>query len=53
MVQKTSTQPEENPVGILGKAVRDFMAHHEIKSLYVRAASHLGSTQFVEFKKAN
>lgn len=53
MVQKTTTPPKDNPVGILGKAVRDFMAHHEIKSLYVRAASHLGSTQFVEFKKAN
>lgn len=53
MVTKSTVSPEDNPVGILGKAVRDFMAHHEIKSLYVRAASHLGSTQFVEFKKAN
>lgn len=53
MVQNPNTSTDEHCVETLGRAVRDFMTEHEMKSLYVRSASRFGSSQFVAFKKAN
>lgn len=44
---------QEQPSQVLGREVEKFLTQHEIKSLHVRSASHFGSTQFVQFKKAN
>lgn len=56
MVNKTIKKIEDqdkNPLRIVGLAVKDFMEHYNLKSCYVRAASHIGSSRFVFFKKAS
>ena len=53
MFKKHFEQTEGQPVQILGRKVEKFLADNEIKSLYVRTASHFGSTQFVQFKKVS
>ena len=53
MFKNKVEQTEDQPVQILGREVERFLTENEIKSLYVRTASHFGSTQFVQFKKVS
>lgn len=53
MFRKKNEQPEDQSIKILGQEVERFLTQHEIKSLYIRTATHFGSTQFVKFKKVS
>ena len=53
MFKKKNEQPEDLSIKILGQEVERFLTQHEIKSLYIRTATHFGSTQFVRFKKVS
>lgn len=46
IIERTGDQPSQ----ILGREVEKFLTDNEIKSLYVRAASHFGNSRFVRFK---
>lgn len=48
-----SNKKDATAVQKLGRMVNDFIIENEMKSVYVRTASHFGSTQFVAFKKAS
>lgn len=50
MFKKTIEQPGELPSQILGREVEKFLTDNGIKSLYVRTASHFGSSRFVRLK---